>query len=143
MGNVNRKNEVSTVATRVTGSIVVPSTSQDDFLSALRGMLSVSPICAIGEKFDTDALVSAESVIMRDVDIVDYIDANGKEVHYSVWAVEVDGVPGWHAGGCVLTDLADKIINSNLTEELREYGLAVNVTWDKTASGNPIARVTF
>lgn len=133
---------VTTVATKVTGGTPATTIEESVFLSILREAISVSPL-AVGEKFETDELVRAKDVRLKDVDIVEYHSDKDGDVRYAVWSVTADGVDGWYASGVVLTNLADTIIENDMLDALREYGIKVTLTMDKTRGGNSIVRVTL
>lgn len=137
-----KKNEITTEVSKVQSGEIVPAISQDEFLSVLRESMSVSAL-AVGKKFESDDLVRAQNVILRDVDTVDYNSAKDGDVHYAVWTVEVDGETGWYASGIVLTQLADEIISNNFVQALRDYGVKINAEWHKTRNDKRILRVTL
>ena len=97
---------------------------------------------AVGAKFESDDLVEADEIVLRDCDIVEYNKSNGDNVRFAVWAMDVTKgdktISGYHQSGAILTKMADGIINAGALTALREYGLKIAAKWKKTSGGNDI-----
>lgn len=97
---------------------------------------------AVGAKFESDDLVEADEIVLRDCDIVEYNKSNGENVRFAVWAMDVTKggktIAGYHQSGAILTKMADGIINAGALAALREYGLKIAAKWKKTSGGNDI-----
>lgn len=124
-------------------------------LSALlQSEIGISPL-AVGTKFETDDLVAADGVKLKDFDLVEYTEDEGgkneKHVRFYVWAVEVSNKDrqggytvesGYYQGGTVMNKIAETIRRYNAESDLHNFGIDVKVEWGKTSSGNKIALVT-
>lgn len=101
---------------------------------------------AVGAKFESDDLVEADEIVLRDCDIVEYNKSNGENVRFAVWAMDVTKsdktIAGYHQSGAILTKMADGIINAGALPALREYGLRIAAKWKKTSGGNDILDIT-
>ena len=101
---------------------------------------------AVGAKFESDDLVEADNIILRDCDIVEYNKSNGENVRFAVWAVDITKadktIAGYHQSGTILTKMADGIIEAGALPALREYGLRIVAKWKKTSGGNDILDIT-
>lgn len=106
--------------------------------------IALSPL-AVGAKFESDDLVEADNIVLRDCDIVEYNKSNGENVRFAVWAMDITKgdktIAGYHQSGAILTKMADGIINAGALEALREYGLKIAAKWKKTSGGNDILDV--
>ena len=103
--------------------------------------IALSPL-AVGAKFESDDLVEADNIILRDCDIVEYNKSNGENVRFAVWAMDITKgdktIAGYHQSGAILTKMADGIISAGALDALREYGLKIAAKWKKTSGGNDI-----
>ena len=103
--------------------------------------IALSPL-AVGVKFESDDLVGADNIVLRDCDIVEYNKSNGENVRFAVWAMDVTKgdktIAGYHQSGAILTKMADGIIGAGALEALRKYGLRIAAGWKKTSGGNDI-----
>lgn len=103
--------------------------------------IALSPL-AVGVKFESDDLVEADEIVLRDCDIVEYNKSDGVIVRFAVWAMDITKgdktIAGYHQSGAILTKMADGIINAGALEALREYGLKIAAKWKKTSGGNDI-----
>lgn len=103
--------------------------------------IALSPL-AVGVKFESDDLVEADEIVLRDCDIVEYNKSNGEIVRFAVWAMDITKgdktIAGYHQSGAILTKMADGIINAGALAALREYGLKIAAKWKKTSGGNDI-----
>lgn len=108
--------------------------------------LTASPLMT-GKKYETDELLTAHAVMLKDVDTVDYT-AGDEAVHFGVFrVVPLDkqmkpcNEEGYYNGGAVLTKLADNIISANMAEAMRVHGLIVKLEKKKTSGGNTLTNV--
>lgn len=103
--------------------------------------IALSPL-AVGAKFESDDLVEADGIVLRDCDIVEYNKSNGENVRFAVWAMDITKgdktIAGYHQSGVILTKMADGIISEGALDALREYGLKIAAKWKKTSGGNDI-----
>lgn len=97
---------------------------------------------AVGAKFESDDLVEADEIVLRDCDIVEYNKSNGDNVRFAVWAMDITKgdktIAGYHQSGAILTKMADGIINAGALPALRKYGIKIAAKWKKTSGGNDI-----
>ena len=128
---------------------ILPPLSIADAVSKLTAAIGVSPL-AVGTKFESDDLVNADYVRLKDFDWISYRENKGsddeKEVNYSLWSVTVyndDKIEnGYYQAGVVLGNLARSIEEDvQLREFMDTYGICVIVQWSKTNSKNPIITV--
>ena len=129
--------------------------TQEQLTAFLSDVIGTSPLME-GKKFSSDDLIAADVVILRDFDWVDYVQDEGttdeKDVHFSIWAVEVgneDGTgdvlteTGYYQAGTVFNKIARALEkNPTALDMFRKYGQRVKCSWGQTSSKNKIVLVT-
>lgn len=128
-------------------------TSPDGLAAFVSNEIGTSPLMT-GTKFSSEELIMAEYVVLRDFDWVDYIQNEGteeeKEVHFSVWTVDVvtdagDNISdsGYYQAGTVFNKIARALEkNPSALQVFRENGLRIQCSWGQTSSKNKIVLVS-
>lgn len=144
---MNNKTETQ-IETTAGEARTVANVTYDQFVEALQAELGLSPL-AVGEKFESDDIVKADTVTLWDYDWVDYTENAGtdkeRQVHFSIWKTTVERggkvIEGYYQGGVVLNKLATAIAANGLQNEMHEYGIHIKAEWGKTSGKNEILLV--
>lgn len=115
----------------------------------LQGEINLSPL-AVGTKFDSDDLVKADYVKLKEFDWVEYVENEGTEkernVRFALWAIDVQNgekvEQGYYQGGIILNKIATAIGKSEkLLDDFNRFGVIIKCEWGKTSSKNDILLV--